>query len=77
MGCSLEESKQAIIVANMNDQVKNKVKYAIGIIVLQTNKKNSFSNFPQINYSKEDFLRMERLLLQKGYEDYSIAVGES
>lgn len=57
-GCTEQEARQAIVIANCNSQVKNKVRYAIGIINNKNQQRsigngetyvrtrNRFNNFP-------------------------------
>ena len=71
--CTREEAKQAIAIATEN-AAKDRVKYAIAVIrntkskgISIINKRNTFNDFPQRQYTKEYFENIERLLLEKNY----------
>lgn len=71
--CTREEAEQAIAIAKEN-AAKDKVKYAIAVIrntksqgMSVINKRNTFNDFPQRQYTKEHFQDIERLFLEKNY----------
>lgn len=57
------------VVGFMISAIKNEYKLPVAAEKRET--KNKFNNFPQRNYSKEEFDEIERKLLQQSYEDYA------